>query len=80
MMEQTKFFIKEIPKYMRKHGGWLKIKKAFARITKQPVGMPYKTRYGKYNAWQMQKAVQKLEQEGKIEKWSDGIYRLKRGD
>ena len=30
MMEQTKFFIKEIPKYMREHGGWLKIKKAFA--------------------------------------------------
>jgi len=35
MMKQTKFFLEWIPEYMKKHDGWLKVRRAFRDVTKQ---------------------------------------------
>ena len=77
MMKQTKFFLEWIPEYMKKHDGWLKVRRAFRDVTKQKVGDRYKTHVGKVNVWQMQNALQILKRKGLIYKYGNGIWRLK---
>jgi len=78
MKKQTKFFLKWIPEYMKQHNGWIKVKRAFRALTKQKQGTYYSPRHKKLNAWQMQKALMILESQGIVERWSEGIWRLKR--
>ena len=53
------------------------MKKAFSRLTGQPVGVRCKKRYRGYNIWQMQRALDKFVKEGKMERWGNGVYKLK---
>ena len=76
MMEQTKFFIKKIPEYMRKNNGWLRVQSTFRDLTGQKAGQPYKPKYNGYNVWQLERALCILEERGIVKRYGNRVYVL----